>query len=176
MNKAQATRFAALAAALLLVAQARAEPPLREPAPPLVIATNEGRDFNLDAARGSVVLVVFWATWCGPCLAEMPALARYYRKHHAEGFEVIALSTDRPQQRQKALSILARLPFQGALLSDASRNGFGHPDAVPVSFVVDAKGVVRDKFIAIDEPLLDEVVSPLLKEAAAAPIPVEKSK
>jgi hypothetical protein len=69
--------------------------------------------------------------------------------------------------------VLAKLSFPGALLSDASRNGFGTPEAVPVSYVVDAQGIVRDKFIAVDEGLLDEVVTPLLKESPAGPIPAE---
>ncbi len=172
----KAARFVVMAAALLTLARADAEPLLREPAPPLTITTNDGRVFDLGAARGRVVLVAFWATWCGPCLEEMPVLARYYREHHAEGFDVIALSTDRPPQRQKALSVLARFPFPGALLSDAARNGFGHPDAVPVSFVVDAQGLVRDTFIELDAALLDEAVSPLLKEAAVTPISSETSK
>ena len=55
------------------------------------------------------------------------------------------------------------------MVSEASRNGFGTPDAVPVSYVVDAHGNIRDKFIAIDEDLLNEVITPLLKEGAPAP-------
>ena len=63
--------------------------------------------------------------------------------------------------------LIAKLPFAAALLSDASRNGFGTPDAVPVSYVIDARGIVRDTFVAIDDELLSEVVAPLLDKAQA---------
>ena len=126
--------------------------------------------------RGKVVLVTFWATWCGPCLEEMPALEKYYLEHKTDGFEVIALSVDRPGNRAKAFRVLAKLSFPGAMVSDASRNGFGTPEAVPVSYLVDAQGVVRDKFIAIDEGLLDEAVTPLLKKSSAGAIPAEMRK
>jgi cytochrome c biogenesis protein CcmG, thiol:disulfide interchange protein DsbE len=163
-----------MTAALLALAgglqPARSEPVVKEPAPPLVVATANGREFDLDAMRGKVVLVDFWATWCAPCLAEFPVIGTFYRKYQSKGFEVIALSVDKPRDREKMRRLLAKLPFPGALLSGAKRNGFGTPEAVPVSYVIDAKGVVRDKFIAIDNDLLDEVVVPLLAEEAVRPI------
>ena len=55
-------------------------------------------------------------------------------------------------------------------MSEASRNGFGMPEAVPVSYVVDSQGRLRDKFIAIDKDLLNEVITPLLKEGSAPPL------
>lgn len=142
-----------------------AEPAVKEPAPPLTIQTVQASGFDLAAMRGKVVLVDFWATWCAPCLEELPVIAKFYRKHHAQGFEVIALSIDRPRDRAKMQRLSAKLPFPAALLSEASQNGFGTPEAVPVSFVIDARGVVRDKFIAIDDELLNGIVAPLLKEA-----------
>ncbi len=151
-----------------------AEPVMQSPAPLLSITTVNGRDFDLRAMRGHVVLVNFWATWCAPCLAEMPAIEKYYRKHRAQGFEVIALSIDKPRDREKMLRLLSRLPYPGALLSDATRNGFGTPDGVPISYVIDARGIVRDKFIAIDDELLDEVILPLLEEASVHPTSAEK--
>ncbi|MGA9549027.1 MAG: TlpA disulfide reductase family protein [Rhodomicrobium sp.] len=153
-----------------------AEPRLQERAPALTVTTSDGRDFDLAAMGGKVVLVTFWATWCGPCLEEMPALEKYYLEHKADGFEVIALSVDRPGNRAKAFRVLAKLSFPGAMVSDASSNGFGTPEAAPVSYLVDAQGVVRDKFIAIDEGLLDEVITPLLKKSSAAAIPAEMRK
>ncbi len=115
--------------------------------------------------HGKVVLVDFWATWCAPCLEELPVIAKFYQKHRAQGFEVIALSIDKPRDRAKMQRVIEKLPFQAALLSDAKRNGFGTPEAVPVSYVVDANGTVRDTFIAIDDELLNAAIVPLLKEA-----------
>jgi thiol-disulfide isomerase/thioredoxin len=164
-SKARAVQ---LAAALLSLAgglaPSLAEPAMKKPAPALTIETAGGNEFDLAAMRGKVVLVNFWATWCAPCLAELPAIEKFYRHHRGEGFEVIALSIDRPRDAAKMQRLIAKLPFQAALLSDASRNGFGTPDAVPVSYVIDARGVVRDKFIGIDDELLDEAVLPLLGE------------
>ncbi len=164
--------FAAPVAAALLLApvwqdRVDAEPAIKQPAPALKVETADGKIFNLAAMRGKVVLVDFWATWCAPCLAELPVIEKYHRKYHAMGFEVIALSVDKPRDREKMRQLIGKLPFEAALLSDATRNGFGTPDAVPVSYVIDAHGVVRDKFIAIDDDLLDEVVLPLLDEASA---------
>lgn len=172
--KHKSTWLALSAAALLLTGvlfPVVAEPRLKERAPALTVSLADGSDFDLDAMRGKVVLVAFWATWCGPCLEEMPALEKYYREHKADGFEVIALSVDRPGNRARVFKVLATLAFPGALVSDASRNGFGMPEAVPVSYLVDAQGIVRDKFVAVDEGLLDEVVTPLLKKSPVTAIP-----
>ncbi len=174
------SRWFALSAATLLLTSALfpvlAEPRLQQRAPALTVSLSDGRDFDLAAMRGKVVLITFWATWCGPCLEEMPALEKYYLEHKADGFEVLALSVDRPGNRAKAFRVLAKLSFPGAMVSDASRNGFGTPEAVPVSYLVDAQGVVRDKFTSVDEGLLDEAITPLLKESPAAAIPAEMRK
>ncbi|MGO9487018.1 MAG: TlpA family protein disulfide reductase [Rhodomicrobium sp.] len=160
---------AGAAAALLPLAAwllpAFAEPALKEPAPLLTIETVGSGEFDLGAMHGKVVLVDFWATWCAPCLEELPVIAKFYQKHRAQGFEVIALSIDKPRDRAKMQRVIEKLPFQAALLSDAKRNGFGTPEAVPVSYVVDANGTVRDTFIAIDDELLNAAIVPLLKEA-----------
>ncbi len=154
-----------------VLSPALAEPRLQERAPALTVPLADGRDFDLDAMRGKVVLIAFWATWCGPCLEEMPALEKYYGEHKVDGFEVIALSVDKPANRAKAFRVLAKLSFPGAILSDATSNGFGIPEAVPVSYLVDAQGIVRNQFVAVDVSLLNEVVTPLLKKSSPTAIP-----
>src|SRR5271170_6577500 len=68
-------------------------------APPLHVPTLGGREFDLAALRGKVVIVSFWATWCPPCRAEMLILNAFYRRYHEQGLEVIGLSVDRPHDR-----------------------------------------------------------------------------
>jgi len=144
-----------------------AEPNLGDPAPGLIITLPNGQPFDLSMLKGRVVLVNFWATWCAPCLAEMSIIEKFYREHHGDGFEVIALSTDSPRVRETVGKVLAGLSFPGALLNDANYNGFG--SLVPVSYVIDASGVVRGKFVAgIDELHLNEAAFPLLKEASVS--------
>jgi thiol-disulfide isomerase/thioredoxin len=146
-----------------------AEPETGERAPPLTITTLDGREFDLKALRGKVVLVNFWATWCGPCLAEMPLLEKYYRRFQGKGLELIALSIDEPGNREKVRRVMSRFHYPGAMVSDASKNGFGVPDGVPVTYVIDAQGVIRDQFIMAEEDILEEVIPPLLGEANVKP-------
>ena len=64
----------------------------------LVGFTSDNAPFDLQQYRGKVVLVDFWATWCKPCMEEMPNIRRNYDKYHDRGFEVVAVSIDRDLQ------------------------------------------------------------------------------
>jgi cytochrome c biogenesis protein CcmG, thiol:disulfide interchange protein DsbE len=141
---------------------ARAAPEIEQPAPPLIATTLDGQTFDLAKLRGKVVLVNFWATWCAPCRREMPILDAFYRRYHAQGLELIGISIDFARDAAKMRKTAAAVSYPTATANDIPVNGFGPPEGVPVTYVMDVEGVVRDKFIATPNKLLHDVVVPLL--------------
>jgi len=145
---------------------ARAAVAVGQPAPPLAATELDGHGFDLGALRGKVVVVNFWATWCPPCRAEMPALDAFYRQHHGQGLDMIGISTDRPRARSEVAKVMHDLAYPAATLADTKVNGFGQPEALPTTYIVDPAGVVRAVFRAdqtgVTEQSLDAAVLPLL--------------
>jgi thiol-disulfide isomerase/thioredoxin len=138
------------------------EPTVGQPAGALVLNTLAKSTFDLSEMRGKVVLVNYWATWCAPCREEMPALSAFYRANHDLGLEIIGISVDQVKDRPAVIKAAAKLAYPTAMLTDISRNGLGEPEGVPLTWVVDANGIVRDKLVAADRELFDRLVVPLL--------------
>jgi peroxiredoxin len=136
-------------------------------APAIEAKLLDGSSFKLAEASGTVVLVNFWATWCVPCRAEMPAIDAYYRKHREEGLKIIAVSMDDPKDETKVREVMKEFAFPAAMARDASMKGYGRIWRIPLTFVIDRQGVVRKDGWwgdpGIDGPLLDQVVTPLLR-------------
>jgi cytochrome c biogenesis protein CcmG/thiol:disulfide interchange protein DsbE len=159
---------AILIAAVMLTrgARALANAELGKPAPTLVVNELNGDTFDLSAQHGRVTIVNFWATWCAPCRKEMPALDAFYRQHHAQGLDLIGVSDDRPHERSEVVKVMQSFSYPAAMLDDAESDGFGDPTALPVTYVVDANGIVRAKFTPDEKPLteqsLADAVLPLL--------------
>lgn len=167
-------RWASLCVGLLLATGgARAGPEVGRPAPELVLKTLDGSVFDLAKHRGRVVLVNFWATWCGPCRQEMPALDAVYRRHRANGLDVVGVSADRPRHRDEVMQLMRAFAYPGGLVSDANPNGFGSPDAIPVTYVIDGDGVVRTRLAGhpATEGELEGIIRPLLAQPSRAASP-----
>ncbi len=154
-----------LAACLVCAAPACAAPENGQAAPPLVLTGFDGNAFDLAGLRGKVVLVNYWATWCAPCRKEMPTLDAFYRRYHAQGLEMIGISIDFARDLEKAHRMAKTVGYPTAHAAGITDNGFGTPEGVPVTFVIDADGLVRDRFIATPNRLLHDVVIPLLSHA-----------
>jgi cytochrome c biogenesis protein CcmG/thiol:disulfide interchange protein DsbE len=132
-------------------------------APALAVKLLNDQPFDLSASRGKVVVVNFWATWCPPCKDEIPALDTFYRQYHARGVELIGLSADRPHDRADVLKAAQSFTYPAAMLSDAAANGFGSPDGLPMTVIIDRSGVVRAKIKRpVTEKDLEDTVLPLV--------------
>jgi thiol-disulfide isomerase/thioredoxin len=106
----------------------------------------DGRAVDFSQLRGKVVLLDFWATWCKPCVAELPVLQELYRRHHAEGFEIVGVSLDRKGTGAKLSDFVREhaLPWpQHFELNEHGRNvlavQFGIT-AIPSTFLFDRSG------------------------------------
>jgi cytochrome c biogenesis protein CcmG, thiol:disulfide interchange protein DsbE len=139
-----------------------------KPAPSFHARLLDGSSFDLAQDQGKVVVVHMWATWCGPCREEMPALDAYYRRHRDEGLILIALSMDEPENEAKVRDLAKAFSFPVGLARDAEMRGYGRIWKLPLNFVVDRRGVLRkDQWQGdpgLDAKALEQNVTPLLRE------------
>lgn len=139
----------ALLAALLLLgsgalaAQQALKPWPGGPTPALKLKDLEGREHALESYRGKVVLVNFWATWCAPCLEEMPSIERLRKSLEGRPFAVLAVNLAEPDARVQAF--LARMPLGFPVLMDrdAAAAKAWKARMLPATFIVGADGRVR---------------------------------
>jgi len=119
-------------------------PALGTPAAAFKLIDLEGKWLSLSDYKGKVVLLNFWATWCGPCRVEMPSMEVLYQEFKKDGFEVLAISSDHQG------SIITR-PFVEAqaltfpILHDADYrvSGIYGIRTLPMSYLVDRQGILR---------------------------------
>ena len=78
----------------------------------------KGKVVKLSAQKGKVVVITFWATWCAPCLQELPHLNKFYKKHKKDGLTVLAINTDGPDTFAKAKTIIKRKRMKMPILKD----------------------------------------------------------
>lgn len=146
-----------------------AQPAVGRPAPPLIVQQLDGHEFSLASLRGHVVLVNVWATWCSPCRSEMPTLDAFYRRYRSRGLELLGLSIDEAPDAAQVRRVMRQFSYPGALASAAQVDGFGEPVAVPVTYVIDAEGVIRAELQAegpsgVSRQDLEQAVLPLLAQ------------
>ena len=103
----------------------------------------DGKPAHLSDLRGRVVLVNFWATWCGPCKVEMPHLNRLYEKYRAAGFELLGVNIDDDPKAAVALATRMGLKFPVLLDTDKSVTRRYALDSMPGTVLIDRDGKVR---------------------------------
>ena len=141
---------------------ADAKPKVGQPAPALTATTIDTQPFSLEALKGHVVVVNFWATWCAPCKREMPMMDSFYKQ---AGFEMIGITTmdSVPASGLKKLDAVLAYP----LATRMNGRGYGAVKSVPTSYVIDRRGVIRHIQVgAFDDSEFNAAVLPLLAERA----------
>jgi thiol-disulfide isomerase/thioredoxin len=138
------------AASLLLLAAlpaASSDPPIKPwtsgATPPLELSAVDGRKVALDGLKGRVVVVNYWATWCEPCIEEMPSLERLRVKMKGRPFEVLAVNYGESSERVSRF--VAKMKLTMPVLLDPYKSSVDawKVRGLPMTFIVDAKGQVR---------------------------------
>jgi thiol-disulfide isomerase/thioredoxin len=115
----------------------------RNPAPGFTLKDPRGRDLTLSDYKGKVVLLNFWATWCGPCKIEIPWFIEFEKSYNTRGFAVVGISMDedgwnavKPYVEQKQMN------YRVAIGDDGLAQKYGGIDSLPTTFLIDRAGRV----------------------------------
>ena len=112
-------------------------------APDFALKSSSGENLRLSEYRGDVVMVNFWATWCGPCRQEMPLLDELYTRYQRVGFSLLGVNID--DNSSKAMNMVAELGVSFPVLFDVRKevSKLYEVDAMPVTVLIDREGTVR---------------------------------
>jgi peroxiredoxin len=113
-------------------------------APDFTLETHAGDSVSLAELRGQVVLVNFWATWCPPCRAEMPAIQQVYQAYRDQGFTVLAVDVQENQAQVAAFVAERELSFPVLMDADGSVSARYQVRAMPSTFFVDQEGIIQE--------------------------------
>ncbi len=118
------------------------------PAPDFSFPGLDGKKVRLSDYKGKVVLVNIWATWCPPCVDEMPSMEKLYRKFKEQNFEILAVSIDESGSKAVAPFMKKnRLTFPALIDSDGTIKSAYRIAAIPESFIIDKQGVLVKKIV-----------------------------
>jgi len=119
-------------------------PLLWKSAPDFHLESLDGHDVSLADYRGKALVVTFWASWCGPCRMEMPALATFYQQTHKANsdFEILVISIDQTKVAAQEAATSLKIPFPVLLDADGRLADSYDVDSIPTLFVVDKSGKI----------------------------------
>ncbi|MBI4418883.1 MAG: TlpA family protein disulfide reductase [Ignavibacteriales bacterium] len=133
--------FSVLALAVLfLIAESPAQ---NKKAPDFRLQTADGTTIELSKLKGKVVVLNFWATWCGPCRREIPDFIEVYGEYKSQGLEIIGIALD-----EEGFSLVTpfvkrfNIPYPVVIGTGKIVNAYGGFNAIPTTFVIDRNGTI----------------------------------
>jgi peroxiredoxin len=132
-------------------------------APDFTVTDIQGKKLSLSDYKGKVVLLDFWATWCAPCLEEIPHFVDMQQQLGPQGFQTIGISMDDGPEPVKKFYQEHKLNYPVAVGDSKLADSYGGILGLPVTFVINRDGQIRKKFVGATDPAVieQEVVAAL---------------
>ena len=143
--------FVILAAALASACSSGKERPAgsMKPVPQFTLSSLDGKTVAMKDLSNKVVVIDFWATWCGPCREEIPHLNKLYADYKGQGLEIIGISMDDGPDVVREFARELRMEYPLVMGNDELAEQFGGILGLPTTFIVDRKGNIVRKFVGL---------------------------
>lgn len=117
-------------------------------APNFKLMTVDGKTIELSKLKGKTVVVNFWATWCGPCRAEIPGFLQVYEKYKSKGLEIVGISLDQGGWNDVTPFVKKyNIAYPVVLGNQVVAKKYGNIEAIPTTFIIDKNGSIVDRHI-----------------------------
>ena len=131
--------------------------------PPFEVTDIDGKPLSIASRKAKVILIDFWATWCAPCVAELPGIVSIYNKYHDKGFDVIGISLDQEKSAMTSFIKRKKMPwpqyFDGKIWDNKLAKQYGI-FKIPATFLVDSNGKILARDLTAED--LKEMLPKLL--------------
>ena len=118
-----------------------------------------GRPRNLSSYKGKLVFLNFWATWCGPCRAEIPSMEQLYSELKDQGFTIVAVNSQEPPEQVSAFVEETGMSFPVLLDSTGKVGAVYGVRAIPTTYIIDPQGAIRGRMVGTRDWYSPDIIS-----------------
>jgi len=128
-------------------------------APDFTLQTLDGQDLTLSQLRGKVVLLDFWATWCGPCRESIPHLVQLHKNYRERGFELLGMNVDKGDKEAVRRFVQSMdIPYPVVTTPEDVVRSYG-VTGIPVTVLLDKQGKIRERFVGFNSRIAQQLTT-----------------